>query len=256
MESTAIFSKLLELLILPPGHNLLLFAIAFGLMSKSRKLAISLFLLSFSSLFLLSLPIVSSSLQEGLYNHPALPATEIKRISQQQPQNMAIVVLAGGRMERSPEYGDIDTVSSKTLQRIHFAAWLHRKTGLPILASGGSVYGEATAESVLINQAMTSAYGISPKWIEFNSKNTKENAVYSSELLKQNNIQQILLVTHASHLARAKQVFEEQGLTVIPAPTVFDKHRSKWSSYLPSARALSETQEALHEYIGQLWYQL
>jgi uncharacterized SAM-binding protein YcdF (DUF218 family) len=256
MDSSTIISKLFEIIILPPGHNLLLFGLGYWLLTKSKKLAKVMFLLSIGSLFIFSLPIVSSNLQQGLYQASALPASEIKRIADQQPDDMAIVVLSGGRLERSPEYGDIDTVSSTTLQRIHFAAWLHRKTNLPILVSGGSVYGEATAESVLVNQAMTSAFSIAPKWIEFKSKNTLENAQYSTEILHKNNIKQILLVTHASHMKRAKLAFEEQQIKVIAAPTVFDSHRTKWSSYLPNAKALFETQKALHEYLGHLWYQL
>ena len=58
----------------------------------------------------------------------------------------AIVVLGGGRYDEAPEYGD-DTISLAGLRRVRYAAVLQRRTGLPVLVSGGSVYAEPLPES-------------------------------------------------------------------------------------------------------------
>ena len=45
--------------------------------------------------------------------------------------------------------------------------------------------------------------------IEFKSKDTVDNALNSVEILKVNNAKNIILITSASHIRRAKTIFEE-----------------------------------------------
>jgi len=254
MELETTLTKLIELLILPPGINLFMLAIGYWLLKKSRVIGVSLFLVSFVSLFIFSLPFVAQSLNQSLQTDPALTPKQVKRLADEDRDDLAIVVLAGGRIQLAPEYGNIDTVSSSSLQRIQYASWLHRKTKLPILVSGGSLQNESTPEAVLMNQTMLSAFNIAPKWIEYKSKNTAENARYSAEILFKQNISEIILVTHANHMQRAKTAFEEYGFKVIVAPTIFDFSRSSWLDFIPSAAALYKSQLALHEKIGRIWY--
>lgn len=67
----------------------------------------------------------------------------------------------------------------------------------------------------------------------------------------------ILLVTSAFHMRRAQVLFGREGITTIPFPVNF--HVSAGSalsvgSFLPNARSLSQTEIALHEVYGQLFY--
>ena len=254
MEFENLLTKLIELFILPPGINLILAVVGYLTLKKSRTIALSLFGVSLSSLFILSLPFVAQSLNQSLQTEPALTPKQVKLLADEDRDDLAIVVLAGGRIQLAPEYGNIDTVSSSSLQRIQYASWLHRKTKLPILVAGGSLTGESTPEAVLMNQTMLSAFNIAPKWIEYKSKNTAENAQYSAEILFKHDIAEILLVTHANHMHRAKAAFEKYGFKVIVAPTVFDSLRSSWLDFMPSASALHKSQLALHEKIGRIWF--
>lgn len=256
MDFEITINRLIEIILFPPGLNLVLFIVGYLSLKRSKKIALSLFTVSLISLYLLSLQSVSDALNYSLQIEQALTQNQVKGYTDQDRQDLAIVVLSGGRISLAPEYGDIDTVSAMTLQRIQYAAWLHRKTNIPILLSGGSVFGEATAEAVLMNQTMLSAFNIAPKWIEFESKNTAQNAQFSAKILKQNKIREILLVTHANHMHRARLEFEKTGLTVIPAPTVFNLSRPTWYDFFPNARALHASQQALHEKVGRLWYSL
>ena len=256
MDFEIIISRLIEIILFPPGLNLVLVIAGYLLLKRSNKIALSLFAISLLSLYLLALPGVSNSLNNSLQTEQALTQSQVKAYAVQDRQDLAIVVLSGGRISLAPEYGDIDTVSATTLQRIQYSAWLHRKTNIPILLSGGSVFGEATAEAVLMNQTMLSAFNIAPKWIEFESKNTAQNAQFSAKILQQNKIREILLVTHASHMRRARLEFEKTGLKVISAPTVFNLSRPSWNDYFPNAQALHASQQALHEKVGRLWYSL
>jgi len=255
MNLEILLNKIFEILLFPPGVNFLLLAVGYLLSKRSyRKIAMSFYAVSVSSLYLLSLPIVSDVLNRRLQSVPALTQSQVKQYANSQRDDIAIVILAGGRIRLAAEYGEIDTVSAMTLQRIQYAAWLHRKTQLPILVSGGSVFGESTPESVLMNQTMLSAFNIAPTWIEVDSRNTAENARFSNEILKQNEIKEILLVTHANHMPRAKREFSRYNLVVTTAPTGFKSTESTWRDYFPSSKGLFESQQALHEEIGRLWY--
>ncbi len=265
MSFEQIISQLSDIFLFPPGSSFALLVVAFWFYKKSLRKAQVILAIAFLQAYLLSLPLVADYLQMQLNTAPALSPVQVKNLAkasletndedENAPQlKRAILVLSAGRRTTAPEYGDIDTVSSKTLQRLQYAAWLHQKTQLPILVSGGSPNNEATAEGVLMNQTMLSAFNIAPKWIEAKSKNTFENAEFSAEILKQEQIEEILLVTHAIHMKRAVFAFEQQGIQVIPAPTVFPPQESQWKDYLPSPLALYQSQQALHEMVGRFWY--
>ena len=102
------------------------------------------------------------------------------------------------------------------------------------------------------------SFNVNVSWKEEQSLNTAENAYYSAKLLKQNDINSIFLVTHAWHMRRSVMVFENQGLNVTAAPTIFVSRDDDFSlmDYLPSAGALYQTRLALHEYLGMVWYKM
>jgi uncharacterized SAM-binding protein YcdF (DUF218 family) len=251
-------SHFFKALFLPPGINFLLLLLALLLLKRFRRSAISLLIFASASLFLLSLPSVSDSLQRGLETSTALTVAEIKAIASEDKPRV-IVVLSGGRLSTAPEYGQIDTVNSQTLQRLQYASWLQKRTNLPILLSGGSVFNEATAEAVLMNQVMLDSFSTASKWIESKSKNTAENAQFSAQLLRQNNIEEILLVTHAWHMPRAKRAFEQQGVSVIEAAMAFQSPTNpakRWLHYLPDEQALARSCRVIQEIVGDWWYRL
>jgi len=248
-------SQLVNIILLPPGINLILAMLGYWLIKKSKKIAFSLLASSFISLTFFSLPAVSIYLNKQLITDKALTPIQVKSFSNSN-ETTAIVVLSGGRVSTAPEYGDIDTVSSTTLQRLQYTAWLHRKTGLPILLSGGSTSKHATSEAVLMNQTLLSSFNIAPKWIETKSENTAQNALFSAKILAEHQITQILLVTSSIHMQRAKIEFEKTGLKIIPAATIFGNTKDSTFKYLPTAKALDSSHKALHEMIGRIWYSI
>ena len=95
--------------------------------------------------------------------------------------------------------------------------------------------------------------------------NTAEEAIAIRRLLASPSLSvaapRILLVTSAFHMRRAQQLFERQGLQVLPFPVAFQA-RGRWAGplwrdptqWLPSARALDDSSRALRELIGRLVY--
>lgn len=201
------------------------------------------------------MPRVSNLLLQELESTSVIDTSQLKqlKLKHQEKENTAIVVLSGGRLTQAAEYGNIDVVNQATLQRLKYAAWLHRKIELPIMLSGGSKLGEATSEAVLMNQTMLTSFNIAPKWIESKSRNTQESAHYAAMLLKQQGIEKIVLVTHAWHIQRAKRAFQQQSLQVIAAPTGFFQQKYQQTSlshFFPNPKALQNSHLALREILN------
>jgi len=236
---------------LPPTINFLLIVIGLLLFNKFKKCSRLLLFVGVLSLVIFSFPPFSHFFIKGLEQYPPLGPTVIVNNEQ------AIVVLSGGSYPYAKEYGKpIDGAAA--LERNHYAAFLYRETNLPILVSGGYVASSEISEASVMADTLINSFDVPVKWQETRSRNTAENAIYSVEILKQNNIHTIYLVTHAWHMARAVMMFKENGINVTPAPTIFTQSLSNtyWANYLPTASALQTFRLALHEYIGILWYKL
>lgn len=81
-------------------------------------------------------------------------------------------------------------------------------------------------------------------------KDTIEEAIAVKELLSEN--EEFILVTSASHMPRAMEIFKSFELNPIPAPTAFEVKEKKNESFIDIG-ALEKSHMALHEYIGLLW---
>ncbi|MGD8560588.1 MAG: YdcF family protein, partial [Gammaproteobacteria bacterium] len=131
MEFIAV--KFLSSMLLPPTGFILLGLIGIGISLLWKKLGVFVAAISLFGLLLLSLPVVASALMASLQDVEALNEKDIKtRISNAD----AVVVLAGGRNSEADEYGS-DTLSPLSLERVRYAAWLVKRTGLPLITSGG-----------------------------------------------------------------------------------------------------------------------
>ncbi len=170
----------------------------------------------------------------------------------------AIVVLGDGRYSDAPEYGG-DTVGPTDLMRLRYAARLQRRTGLPLLVSGGSPGGQSVSEAELMKRCLEHDFGVHVRWVEGHSRTTWENALYSHRLLAANHINDIYLVTSAWHMRRAAWAFEANGFKVTSAPTGFatlgPRHYGL-PGYLPSAKGLLQSTIALRERLAFVWYNL
>lgn len=169
----------------------------------------------------------------------------------------AIVVLGGGRVGNAPEYAGRDSPSLHTLARLRYAAMLQRRTGLPVLVSGGRPDGAPESEAALMARSLRDDFAIPVRWLEQDSDNTAENARFSAQQLQRAGIGRVLLVTDAMHMPRSQAIFARTGFDVIAAPTLFFGHE-RWSAgdFLPGGEGFQRSHYALHEWIGLLWYRL
>lgn len=243
-----LLTNLIAAALLPPLSLVLLLAAGLVL-CRRRRLAWSLILLSTAALYALSTPWVGGLLQKTLEISVPVNPADLDTAD-------AIVVLGGGRRVAAAEYGG-DTVNGISLERLRYAALLHRASGLPILATGGKPGGGTLAEGRIMQRILQNEYGIAASWAEDASLTTWDNARLSAALLKDKGIRRIVLVTHAWHLRRAVPLFEAQGLGVVPAGLQFsDTRPDSILDLLPTPAGLRDSSLALHEWLGILWYKL
>ena len=240
-------TNLLSSFLLPPFS--LLIVAALGLLLWQRRPRLARFLLTFSISFL------------WLFSTPYFAEMLLHQLETEQPvtgihQAEAIVVLGGGTYFYAPEYGG-DTVNEASLQRLRYAAKLYRDNAKPILVSGGTPVGNALSEARLMKRVLVEEFNTPVAWTEDSSDNTRESALACRQLLQQNKINRIALVTHAWHMPRAAAAFKAAGFDVIPAPTAFTTHyQTDPLSFIPNAYALRDSRIFFHEVIGILWYRL
>ncbi|WP_429204869.1 YdcF family protein [Massilia sp. UYP11] len=248
---TELFNAVARNLILPPASLLLLTAL--GLLLRRRWRRAGGIVAGFS---LALLVLLSSSAGAGFLVRPleamATPLREPEKAGAQ-----AIVVLAAGRLRAAPEYDGRDIPDHVALARLRYAAHLHRRTGLPILVSGGAPRAGSTSLADAMASALREDFGVPVRWVEGRSRNTAENAAFSAALLRLDKVERVLLVTDAMHMERARTVFQRAGLRVTDAPTMFFGDQARGAlAWVPSAEGMRRSWYATYELIGNAWYWL
>ncbi|HEB79828.1 MAG TPA: YdcF family protein [Rhodospirillales bacterium] len=241
---------LLKSLLLPPG--LLIIGVLAGLLIMRRwtRAGAAVVLLSAAMLILLSVPAVATSLYQALLEHEALePNASLERSG-------AIVVLTGGLIPMAPEYGK-NIASPPSVQRARYAAFLHKRTGKPILVAGGNPWGAAQSEAEAVRQLLEDEMQTPVRWLDEESKDTDDSAVNVMKILSRENIKNIVLVTSDFHMLRAEYLFKNIGFQVVAAPVGMRGERPfEIYDFFPSAGGLAKSSFALNEWYGILWYSL
>lgn len=252
----AYLSKVLPLLVLPVGLVLELTFLAFLLVlaGKKKSSAFVLFL-SMALVWTASMPYVADTLMGRLErDYPAVMMSEI-------PRSRCVVLLGGAVEPVFPPRVDIDLLDG--VDRVRKAAQLYRAgMASTVIVSGGnqpwSPFEDPEAESI---KTLLLEWGVPAEVIhlESSSRNTRENAFYSVDLLKRLDCGTPLLVTSAAHMKRAAASFERLRVEVFPVPAdvkVIDDPELTVFHFLPDAEALLMTNDAVREWLGQWVYKL
>jgi uncharacterized SAM-binding protein YcdF (DUF218 family) len=173
----------------------------------------------------------------------------------------AIVVLASTVYSDTQPIGE-PILGFDTYGRCRYAARLYATCcRLPVVASGG---GPNNTEPDAVPYALSMRYELqregvpaSAILVETRSRSTYENAAFTAAILRARGIRRIVLVTSAWHMWRAELCFRKQGLAVIPAPSDFRTRDSfHLTDLVPAAEPISWNEDALHEFVGLLWYRV
>ncbi len=234
--------QLLAELIVPPV-DLLLLAILGALLLRHRVGRLALWV-GLAGLLVLAMPAVGQSLLASLEGGLTVPPGAAPA---------AIVILSAEAVRAAGHPGG--EVGPITLDRMRAGAALARRTGLPILVSGGIVPPGTTPIAELMADSLAKDFHEPARWIEDRSEDTWHNAQFSTAMLHAAGIGQAYIVTDAWHLRRAMLSFRRAGLIPVPAPVRIDPYpRLGWTAFLPLASAWQHSYFALHEWIGLAYY--
>ena len=267
-------SKLLPLFIYPLGLSSLLMLLGLLWLWKHPKRATGAIAAALFIIFFSSNPAVSNKLVSTL-EWRYLPPEPVPRAD-------AIVVLGGGTQPALAPRPWVEVAEQG--DRILYGARLYNQGRAPkLILSGGRVTwrggapGDAsgnapgrTAPSEADDmQAFAVAMGVPEAAIllEGTSLNTRQNAVNVRQILDEQSINSVLLVTSAMHMPRSVAIFQKLGIDVIPAPTDYLVSTEAYAglnttlqgrilSLLPDAAAIDRFTRALKEYVGFAIYRL
>lgn len=242
---------LLTALVLPPAGPLLLALIGLALTGRRWLAGAIVSLVGIATLWFLSCNAVGVGLA-----HTLLPQVEPLNVRGAELANVqAIVILGGGVIGDSPEYGAARP-NTPTLERVRYGAWLARHTSKPLAFAGGVGWAAAgtgvAPEAEVARAVLHDDYGLELRWSDSRSRDTAENAARMAEAMRGDRIQRIALVTHASHMPRARAAYEKAGFQVTPAATGFAAPRERdLLEWLPSVHGLELSRQVLREWLGR-----
>ena len=229
---------------------LLLLGIAFGLWlsNKKAKLGKSVAILATSLLWIFSTPAFNFWLSHKLLTQ--YQPTTAKELIAQGVQ--AIVVLGGGVETGQPD--GIQQIKPTALDRLRHGIELSRKTGIPVMVTGGKGWGAETGsqnEAEISRRVALEAFQYEIQWTESDARDTQENAANSKLLLSKQSISKIALVTHSWHMPRSLKAFQNAGFEVTPAPMGFmAENKIGLISFLPNGAALNGTTSTFREIVA------
>ena len=205
-------------------------------------------------LLLLSNPFLQGKMMQA-WEIPATPISDL-------PKKFSIGVVLGGVTEgfRTPN----DRVyTHKGADRVLHAALLYRKGYLKKILVTGSFYklgGQRASEAESMKQLLLLC-GVAERDIikEEESRNTRENALFSAETLQELGLEneELLLITSAFHMRRALGCFRKAGLQAKGFSTDFYSPAmppSLPSLLLPSEEALYYNGKLVRELLGYAVY--
>jgi len=143
--------------------------------------------------------------------------------------------------------GGFDLYKAGKAPRLIFpGGWVPSRPDLPLMGD------------VLIARARDFGVPASALSTTGKASNTEQEAAGVAELLgvgKSPTTPRILLVTSAYHMSRAEMLFRRAGLEVIPFPVDFQtKLGLTPRSFIPNGDTLKQTDAALHEIYGRVYY--
>jgi uncharacterized SAM-binding protein YcdF (DUF218 family) len=187
------------------------------------------------------------------------------------PSESTVVLLGGGT--ESQQYPRQMAEVNGAGDRVLYTAKLYQNgIANQIILSGGNIEwaGSRTTTPAQDMAEILMMVGVPEEVLilQNQSRNTAEDAQYSAEILRQQKVEEIILVTSASHMMRSVALFEKEGFVVIPAPADYSITVENWESLwhptwedllvglVPNASNMSELNAGLKEYLGFVVYRL
>ena len=252
------WKPVLAALALPPVPLLLLVLVGARLLLPRRGLGWLVIVVSVVLLWLSACSGAARALGQLLLPPP--PALSFDRVRELRAEAaakkpLAIVILGAGSEPFAPEYG-VSSLQPSSLERLRYGIWLAGQTGAPLAFSGGVGWAQqgSTSEARVAAKIAADEFGRPIRWIESESRDTRENAALTMALLKPAGIDHVVLVTHGYHMPRALRAFTEAAgpaVRIEPAPMGLARNlETPTLEWLPSAAGFRDMRQLLRELAG------
>lgn len=246
---TLLTTKILTVLALPLGVALLLGGVSLGLgLAGRRRLAAGVLALALAILWLASAPASSDALRRRL---------EATAVAEPRPAAPADAIVVLGGVLGPPVAPRTSADLGQAADRVLHAARLFRQGAAPrVIVSGGAMpWDPEESEEAPSMAALLVEWGVDREAIllETGSRTTYENCRNVAALVREEGLDEVLLVTSALHMRRALATCRTAGLRARPAVTdfeVIERPSAGPLDWLPDAEALHGTQRALKELLG------
>lgn len=248
-------SKILPILVMPLSVTLMLILLALFFLRRNKlKTATGFLILSLAILWTASTPFVAGQIFQFIESD--YPPVALEKVPERE-----CMILLGGTLG-APIPPRVDVEMNEAVDRIYKAAELYRAGKAPavIVTGGNQPWSESkVAEADLIRDLLLE-WGVPREaiFLEGSSRNTRENALYSRNIVNTLNCDNALLITSAAHMARAVAAFQSVNVPVTPVSTdirAVNAGLPAVMDFMPSAAALAMTSDALREWIGQKVYE-
>lgn len=229
-----------------PPNLLLLAGVALGFLAwRGRRWAGIATAVCCAAVIVLSTPVVAGALMRSL--------TRDLRPSEASDSAEAIVIL-GGDMAHGREGTEVGPL---TLERLRTGAALHRRTGLPILVTGGVLGARQPPIALLMARSLRNDFRVETRWVEAQAGDTRDNAALAVRLLRFDHIGSAFIVSQGWHLPRALEAFARLDFRAVPAPVRLEPDAGVTANDLmPRVDHLAESWYAIREWVGRGVYRL
>ncbi|RAL20491.1 hypothetical protein DL240_16940 [Lujinxingia litoralis] len=165
-----------------------------------------------------------------------------------------VVVLGAGYIE-DERYPLVSQLHSEGVLRLVEGIRLVGKLPGAILVVSGGARGDGRP-SAQASRELAVELGVDPARIALadRAQDTAQEARQVQELAGPG--ARVVVVTSASHMPRAMQLFERQGLSPIAAPTAHRVIEGRAGGLWPNATHLRKTERALYEWVGRAFVSL
>lgn len=247
-----ILSKILSILLTPYFWVFIVFVSTFFVSIKYRK---STFIVGLSLLYFFSVE---------LFVYPVFKYWEIPAIWYKDVANDYEVAIVLGGMASSGKKPDDRTHFACSPDRLLHAMQLYKLGKVKkILLTGGSgeMIGKRIPEATFLrNELILCGVDSTDILIDNESKNTRENALFTKELLEKhfNKNAKCILVTSGYHMRRSVACFEKVGIEVLPfsVDSQISDEVPFFSLVSPSPHTVIKWHVVMHEFFGFASYKM
>lgn len=246
------FSKVFEFVFSPLTWIIVFLLLAFFMKNPKRKRRF--FVVGFILIFVFTNNFLATE---------AMRLWEVKQHSMDKDEYYDVAVVLGGGMMTSDAANNTVAFRKNTDRMMQGLLLYHQGKVNKIIISGGSasmVYPDMHEACLLKDYLTEIGYNPDDFWAECRSVNTYENAEFVSQIIKDSLPEaNVLLITSAYHMRRAKACFKKTGLEVDVYPTNHIAGARRFDLHfllIPSSSALQTWEILIKEISGYCIYKI